>query len=307
MAVVIGILALAAAVLLSLLLFHRSEMKHISRQIREIVDQDTNELVHTVGAGGADRELIDAVNGVLEKMRREGIAYRKKRHDLEMMITNISHDLRTPLTSAMGYVGLLREREISREEQARELAIVEQRLLRLEELINSFFEFSKSITGDHKPEMEPLNLTALLEEAIAHYYDDYCERGRRILFEKDGAKCMVSSNRNMLMRVFENLIGNGLKHGKGSLFVNLSSSDGIRIRFSNAVGEENMDVTHIFDEFYITDISRSRGNTGLGLAIARQFTHLLGGRISARSHDGMFTVTVELPAGESVMECGRNP
>ena len=104
MAVVIGILALTAAVLLSLLLFHRSEMKHISRQLGEIVNQDTNELVHTVGAGGADRELIDAVNGVLEKIRREGIAYRKKRHDLEMMITNISHDLRTPLTSAMGYV-----------------------------------------------------------------------------------------------------------------------------------------------------------------------------------------------------------
>ena len=295
MALAVGILIFTVAVLLFLLLICQYEMKNISRQLESIMESDTNGLVHTVGAGGAGRRLINAVNAVLGKMRREGIAYRQKSHDLELMMTNISHDLRTPLTSAMGYVNLIRSGEISQEEQARELAIVEQRLLRLEELINSFFEFSKIISEDRKPEMEQINLTALLEEAIAHYYDDYCERGRMIVFENDRTKCMAYSNRNMLMRVFENLIGNGLKHGDGNLCVVLSCSDGIRISFSNKPVDEDIDVSRIFDEFYTTDISRSKGNTGLGLAIAKQFTRMLGGKISAESRSGMFTIIVELP------------
>ena len=295
MALAVGILIFAVAVLLFLLLICQYEMKNISRQLESIMESDTNRLVHTVGAGGAGRRLINAVNAVLGKMRREGIAYRQKSHDLELMMTNISHDLRTPLTSAMGYASLIRSGEIPQEEQARELAIVEQRLLRLEELINSFFEFSKIISEDRKPEMEQINLTALLEETIAHYYDDYCERGRMIIFENDRTKCMVYSNRNMLMRVFENLIDNGLKHGEGNLCVALSSFDDIRISFSNKPVDEDIDVSRIFDEFYTTDISRSKGNTGLGLAIAKQFTRMLGGKISAESRGGMFTIIVELP------------
>lgn len=295
MALAVGILIFAVAVLLFLLLICQYEMENISRQLESIMENDTNGLVHTVGASGAGRRLINAVNAVLGKMRREGIAYRKKSHDLELMMTNISHDLRTPLTSAMGYVSLIRSGEISQEEQARELEIVEQRLLRLEELINSFFEFSKIISEDRKPEMEQINLTALLEEAIAHYYDDYCERGRMIVFENDRTKCMAYSNRNMLMRVFENLIGNGLKHGESNLCIVLSCSDGIRISFSNKPVDEDIDVSRIFDEFYTTDISRSKGNTGLGLAIAKQFTRMLGGKISAESRGGMFAIIVELP------------
>ena len=302
MAVVMGILAFAAAVLLALLLLHQYETKHIVKQLGQIVARDTNELVHTVGAGRADRELINEINQVLEEMRRQGIAYRKKRHDLELMVTNISHDLRTPLTSAIGYVGLIRSGEMPPEEQDRELAIVEQRLFRLEELIHSFFELSKIITEDRKPEMEQLNLTALLEEVISSYYDVYSEGGRKILFETDRAQCRIVSNRNMLIRVFDNLIGNGFKHGIGDLSVSLSGSDGIRIRFWNQAEETQMDLRHIFDEFYTTDISRSKGNTGLGLAIARQFTQMLGGQISAQRDGGIFAITVELPEDGGSLE-----
>ena len=294
MEMVIVLLAFAAAALLFLLLLQRYEIKHITRQLREIAARNTNEFVHTLGADGAGRELINEINHILDRMRGEGIRYRKKKHDMEMMLTNIAHDLRTPLTSAIGYVGLMRSGEIPQKEQEQELAVVEQRLFRLEELISSFFEFSRVITEDRQPEMEWLPLTALLEEAIAQYYDDYCDSGRMIHLEKGAKKCMVYSNRNLLMRVFENLISNGFKHGKGSLFVEFDSTDKIRIRFRNELKEE-LDVNRIFDEFYTTDISRSKGNTGLGLAIARQFTRMLGGRISAKADGGSLVITVELP------------
>lgn len=79
------------------------------------------------------------------------------------MMTNISHDLRTPLTSAMGYVGIMKNSDLSREEQKREIEIIEKRLIRLEELLDAFFEFSKIISGDNLPDMEEVNLVAVLE------------------------------------------------------------------------------------------------------------------------------------------------
>ena len=85
----------------------------------------------------------------------------------------------------------------------------------------------------------------------------------------------------MLLRIFDNLIGNALKHGIGDLTIRLEKSDAIKISFSNGVLDENIDTVHIFDEFYTKDISRTGGSTGLGLAIAKEFTELLGGRIAA--------------------------
>jgi signal transduction histidine kinase len=183
---------------------------------------------------------------------------------------------------------------MSEEEKRRETAIVEQRLVRLEELINSFFELSKIISQDKAPELQRLNLTSVLEESIAHYFDDYSGRGREIVFDCTARRVEILSNRNMLMRIFDNLIGNAYKHGTGNLTVSVDCTDGVRIRFMNKLYDGELEIDRIFDEFYTTDISRTKGNTGLGLAIAKQFTEMLGGDISAEYRDDNFVVTVVL-------------
>ena len=282
----------AAFVLLFLLIVQRHEIKSVTRQLKDLKNKDTNELVHTVGA---HKELIGEINSLLRENRTNRIEYVRKNHAVEQMMTNISHDLRTPLTSAMGYIQIIRNSDLSEEEKSRELAIVEQRLIRLEELINSFFEFSQIISSGRTPEKETVNFFAILEEAVVHYFDDYQNQHRKIILNCSEHRLSINSNKNMLLRIFDNLIGNALKHGEGDLNISVNINDEIRIRFENNLSDPSVDISHIFDEFYTTDISRTKGNTGLGLAIAKQFTEMLGGSISARNTDGQFELVLSFP------------
>lgn len=291
MTVITVILGIAAVILLVLHIQHKSELKSIAEQIRDLKNKDTNSLVHSK-SGTAD-ELILEINSLLKELRSSRIVYNQKNHSLDQMMTNISHDLRTPLTSAMGYIDLLRNSEMPEAEKNREIDIIEKRLVRLEELINSFFELSKAVSSGKSPEKTNVNLVSVLEEAIVHYYDDYCSQNKRIIFNCEYRKIDLFSNRNMLLRVFDNLIGNALKHGGGDLTVTVEKSDGVLIGFRNAIGSSEIDIEHIFDEFYTTDISRTKGNTGLGLAIAKQFTEILDGSIGAVTDDGNFIITVQ--------------
>lgn len=288
------LLAAAAVILLFLVLWQRHEIKSISRQLNEIKHQDTNELVHSIGSGSTFEELINEINFLLREMQRSRIGYHQKNHALEQMMTNISHDLRTPLTSAMGYIDLILHSELSEEEKKRELDIIQKRLVRLEELINSFFEFSRIVSRGKEPEKTAVNIVSVLEEAIVHYYDDYCARDRKIVFTCEQRILELLSNRSMLMRIFDNLIGNALKHGRGDLDITVEKAETIKIRFTNELEAPDVDIEHVFDEFYTTDISRTKGNTGLGLAIAKQFTEMLGGSICAELDGDRFTICITI-------------
>ncbi len=322
------ILGIAFFLLSFLLLLFRREIKSLTRQLREQKDRNTNMLLHTnSGAVVPTLELTREINSLLDDMRRSKVQYARKRHNLEQMMTNLSHDLRTPLTSAMGYLDMVLQDDLPAAEKERELNIIAQRLHRLEELINSFFEFSQIIAGEQRPKKKELNLVGVLEESIAHYYDDYCARNRTIHLRCEKSRLFLLSNQNMLLRIFDNLIGNSLKHGAGELVVSVYARDNtenaagaavqvtapshtqtdktssmedtkqkhfVAIRFENALFDTHLDINRIFDEFYTTDISRTKGNTGLGLAIAKQFTEMLGGTISASYEEGRFAVTVEL-------------
>lgn len=295
MPIIVILLALAVGVLLFLVLLQRREISSMTRQLRDIKSQETNALLHSDGSGKAYADLINEINALLREMHQSRMRYQQKNHALEQMMTNISHDLRTPLTSAMGYIQLIQDSNLTEEEKRRALAVIEKRLLRLEELINSFFEFSKIISNEKPPERAELNLIAVLEEAIAHYYDDYCAQNREIMFRCSQHKLTLRSNKNMLLRIFDNLIGNALKHGSGTLTVSVEDGEAVHIRFENQLLDADVDTERIFEEFYTTDISRTKGNTGLGLAIVKQFTEMLGGSVAAQHENGVFSLTVVLP------------
>ena len=298
---IIVILIITSCILLFLLLLQNHEIRNISKQLKEISPQDTNVLIHSNGSGKTSEDLINEINSLFQVMQRSRIYHQQKKHALDQMMTNISHDLRTPLTSAMGYIHIIQNSNLTEEEKSRELAIIEQRLLRLEELINSFFEFSQIISNEKVPEKTALNIISILEESIAHYYDDYCTKNREILFQCRQHKLMVYSNKSMLLRIFDNLVNNALKHGVCDLTIsvdavqNVSSGETVQIVFKNKLTDSNIDTNHIFDEFYTTDISRTKGNTGLGLAIVKEFTEILNGSVSAQYSDGLLSMTVLLP------------
>ncbi len=289
------ILGMAVVILLFLRIVTKSELLSMTKQLRNIKGENTNSLIRCESSDSICKNLINEINELLKEQQDIKRYYIRKNHDMEQMMTNISHDLRTPLTSALGYINIIKKSDLSEEEKNREFEIIEKRLLRLEELIDSFFEFSKVISSDKQPEKETVNLVAVLEESAAHYFDDYNSRGRDITLSCDSTKITLYSNRNMLMRIFDNLISNALKHGSGRLEISADSSEKIMIRFQNELFDGELNTDRIFDEFYTTDISRTKGNTGLGLAIAKQFTEILGGEISAEHKNNIFCVTVIFP------------
>ena len=152
------IFIIISVIFFSLFLMQRQEMRSMEAQLKSFAGKDSNELLHSKNGGGDAVRLIDEINRLLKQVRYIKISYRKKNHELEQMMTNISHDLRTPLTSAMGYINMIQNQDMPEEEREKELNIVYMRLIRLEELINSFFEFSKVISGGETPEMKELNL-----------------------------------------------------------------------------------------------------------------------------------------------------
>ena len=281
MNILVAILIIIISILIIYLFLLKKEIKRISYNLDEILSIDSNKTLHGEFSNKELNELLLKINKMITYVRYKELDLERKNKSLKKEITNITHDLRTPLTSSLGYIDLILKSNLSKEEQERELKIVENRLLRLEELINSFFEFSIITTDNKKIDMEQTNLVAVVEKCISHYYDDFTREKRKVVFVNDIKKYNILSNAEILKRIIDNLISNSLKHSNSDLIIKLSEKNDIRLSFENDIVDTNIDIEHIFDEFYTSDISRTKGNTGLGLAIAKEFTEMLGGNISA--------------------------
>lgn len=281
MEIVIIILVIIILFLLSYLFFMKREVRRIKKEIFLIHKNNSNNLVNSEFKAKELTELIDEINKILKNEKENFSAEVKQKKMLNSVMLNISHDLRTPLTSALGYTNMLLSQEKLSEIDFNEINIIKERLLRLEELIDSFFVFSKISNESKNIENDNANLIELLEDSIVSYYDEFKKEDRNIVIAKNVNKCLIKTNKELLKRIFDNLVVNALKHGDGNLFIDFKEDTFIEISFSNQVLSNDLDISQIFDEFYTTDISRTKGNTGLGLAIVKSFTVLLGGKIEA--------------------------
>ncbi len=291
---IIIILIIVIIILLTYLFLYHNEVKHISKEIDNIKDLDSNTLIHSKYNLKNINNLIYKINNLLTESKNIKIDYGNKNKSLMKMMTNISHDLRTPLTSALGYIDIILKTDLSEEEKKKDLITIEKRLRRLEELISSFFEFSKIISTNKQPVLEKINLTSVLEESVIVFYDDYKKNNREILLDCNQRKIIINSNKMLLTRIFENLIGNAYKHSNSDLNIKVEIENKVKIIFSNELLDNDVDIDRIFDEFYTVDISRTKEGTGLGLAIAKEFTKQLNGNIYAEKHNNQLKIIIEL-------------
>lgn len=291
---IIIILIIVIIILLTYLFLYHNEVKHISKEIDNIKDLDSNTLIHSKYNLKNINNLIYKINNLLTESKNIKIDYGNKNKSLMKMMTNISHDLRTPLTSALGYIDIILKTDLSEEEKKKDLITIEKRLRRLEELISSFFEFSRIISTNKLPTLEKINLTSILEESVIVFYDDYKKNNRKILLDCNQRKIIINSNKMLLTRIFENLIGNAYKHSNSDLIIKVEKLNKLKIIFSNELLDNDVDIDRIFDEFYTVDISRTKEGTGLGLAIAKEFTKQLNGNIYAEKHNNQLKIIIEL-------------
>ena len=293
MEIILVILVIIILFLVCYLFFMKMELRRIKKELDLVLSRKTNGLIHTEFTSKEIHDLVECINTHLTEIKSKESKLERKNANFVKMIRNISHDLRTPLTSSLGYVSLMLESDMIEQEKIKNLKIVEERLKRLSELIDSFFEFSKILSNDQMIEQDEINLVAVMEKAISNHYEDFSKDNRRIDFKTNKRKIKIKSNETMLVRVFDNLIRNAYKHSDGNLDIEINqNNDKVKIKFINKLLYNNLDVDRIFDEFYTVDISRTKGNTGLGLAIAKEFVEQLKGEIKANKKSNKLIITI---------------
>ena len=266
----------------------RKSMGEIASSLDNILDGDTNAVITVSSVDGSVRKLAARLNKQLRGLRARRIRYENGDRELKEAVTNISHDLRTPLTSISGYPELLSQEE-KNETVEKYLDIIDNRTQTLKELTEELFRYAVILAQDEIT-LEMLDIKAVLEESILSFYGAMNEAG--IVPELSITKNSVirQSNRAALSRIFGNIIGNALKYSDGDLSVELSD-DG-QVTFKNhAHNLDKLRVEKLFDRFYT--VQEAHGSTGLGLSIARSLVEQLGGSIGAEFEDGVLRIEVK--------------
>lgn len=283
-------------VILSLYLFLlKKEMKRTAKALKNMQNESSNVLLNKEFNDKNMNSLILEINLLLKTINEKEINIYTKNKSLQKMITNIAHDLRTPLTSAIGYIDIIKNKELSDEDKQIYISIIEERLNKLSNLVTSFFDFSKVILRNEEIELEKENIIEILENAIANFYDDFSKDKRKIDLNSKVEKLELVTNKALLSRIFDNLIVNAYKHSNSDLIINVDVlNNKTKIEFINELIDNKLDVEAIFEEFYTADISRTKGNTGLGLAIAKEFVQLLKGNIYAEKEKKLLKIVITL-------------
>ena len=282
------VLIIVIVLLLIKIVLMRKSMGEIASSLDNILDGDTNAVITVSSVDGSVRKLAARLNKQLRGLRARRIRYENGDRELKEAVTNISHDLRTPLTSISGYLELLSQEEKS-ETVEKYLDIIDNRTQTLKELTEELFRYAVILAQDEIT-LEMLDIKAVLEESILSFYGAMNEAG--IVPELSITKNSVirQSNLAALSRIFGNIIGNALKYSDGDLSVELSD-DG-QVTFKNhAHNLDKLRVEKLFDRFYT--VQEAHGSTGLGLSIARSLVEQLGGSIGAEYEDGVLRIEVK--------------
>ena len=271
------ILALAAlGVALLRLWSYRAQMLEMARILEETPAESNLRLTVRM-SGPAPRRLCQAVNRRLEEGRRLRLETQRREQELKYTMACISHDIRTPLAGAMGYLQLL---EGEPDRQGEYLDIVKKRLGDLEELLEELFLYTRIQGGSLPLECGELAALPPLWDALAEFYPRLEAAGvaPELRFDREDLKIWASPE--ALGRVYRNLIANALRHGGGGLTV--SGRDG-EICFANKLPPgPRPDPERLFDRFYQSSPARGKGGAGLGLSIVRELMERMGGRVSAQ-------------------------
>lgn len=306
---IILLLLLWAGIVSARLYMYHKQICHMLEELNMANQSDTNMLFTSTLPVGKTEAVIAAINCIFEKNRRrmeqllhENCSYRES-------ITSISHDIRTPLTSAKGYMQIMQKENLPKEKQADYAKIVERRLTDLTEMLDQLFLYARIEAGEQTLHPEILNVCNLFADTISMFYEDFCSRNCEPAIYMPTAPCQIYADRQALIRIIENLIKNALVHGTGNFKLSLQQvHQKAVICISNATNSiEAGDIDHIFDRFYTTDLSRSRKTTGLGLAIVKELTRQMDGNVSARLEHGIFSIEVQLPCTDAFYFYCINP
>ena len=281
MAVICGLIAIII-VLISIIVGYKREFRRINKEISNNLDEYVN--IKTKSVDKDVENLVENINLIFDSKQKVVAEKKKKEEELRASISNMSHDLRTPLTSIIGYLQMIKSEKPSEADKKEYMDIVEKSTKSLQKLISSFYDLSRIEGNEYNFNYKKVNLSNVLCENIAVFYNDFINNNIEPVIEIEEGIKEIISDEGAITRIFSNLIGNMIKHGENYVKISLKKENDIIItEFTNkATGLTQENVDKLFNRFYTVDNSRSDRNTGLGLYITKVLVEKLGYNITAK-------------------------
>lgn len=295
MGYIVGLLVVIIIFLAVRLFILRREIMRISNALEKLNTGISNEKLTVAMLHKPLETLCQQINHGIEMQTNARIKAENHEAELRAQISNISHDLRTPLTAILGYISMAKT---TPEKTANYLEIIEDRSKALQSLVEQFYELSVIEDSNAELALEPVDITAALTNCLLGNYTLFEAKGIQPESRLPERAVMVISNAQALERIFQNLLQNALKFAKRGIIISLTDK-GTHCTFSISNDADNLtdaNVDHLFERFYTADKSRTSGNTGLGLYIVKRLLEKMQGGISSvKLENGWFNLEIFLP------------
>ena len=285
--IICGVFAVVIVILAIKIRMMQKSMDEICSCLSEHLSSDTNQLITVSSSDKHVRLLASEIAKQLAELRRQRRQYINGDRELKEAVTNISHDLRTPLTAICGYLELLETEEMT-DNTRRYVEQIANRTEALKVLIEELFRYSV-ISSVSDLSYEKVNVGRVLEDTLISFYGAFEQKKIAPNISLPDGVIIRSLDKSALSRIFGNIISNAVKYSDGDFEVTMTESG--EITFSNTASELSaVDVGKLLDRFYTVDSARK--STGLGLSIAKLLTERMGGYISADYKGNMLSITL---------------
>ncbi|AUO27035.1 sensor histidine kinase [Limosilactobacillus fermentum] len=281
--------------------YHLYQLDHIIGELHYIAQ---GHLEHRIPfrVNGNQQHVITSVNALVDTITQAMQEERASEKSKDELITNVSHDLRTPLTSIIGYLGLIEDHQYQSEEDIVKYShIAYDKAKQMKNLVEDLFEYTKVQQHGAPVNLMTVDLGQLLEQVGASFELEADKKGMAINVSCEPTPLSITANPEKLGRLFSNLVANALKYGHGASYIHLTAKQlGEKVVITVADDGEKIpaeSVKHLFERFYRVESSRNKatGGTGLGLAIVQSIVELHHGSVTARSDDQETAFVVTLP------------
>ena len=294
---IIAFLGLLCLFLLACLVLMRRQIIRLRQYIETLQEGDTSITVPIEFQTPEVGKLVGEINLLVDKYRSIVSQLRRKDETIKETITNLAHDVRTPLTSIEGYAKILKNSGSLSEKDLAAVDTILERSDTLRRLLNQLFDFARLESDSFEYHESVIDMNAILRKTAVSFYSNFEAKGEEPDIQIAEEEFKVMGDPDAVTRVFSNIIFNALVHGKTNYSIaSWQEPEAYAFCFRNDAGDiASEDLDRLFDRFFTTDKSRSKKTTGLGLAIAKKIVTHMGGEIKAELKDGLFGILIRIP------------
>ncbi|MBA2876294.1 sensor histidine kinase [Thermaerobacillus caldiproteolyticus] len=280
---------------LTRLYFLKKEIKRATRQLNALNKNSTEKKIDIRYFDRDFEKLAEEINNQIDLTKKAKAEKRMTENELKQAISYISHDIRTPMTSILGYIQLLESDEITPEMRKEYTRIIKNGAMRLKVLLDDFFELSIIEQADYPVKMEMIKLNHLILEVLLGFYEEFNKRNLEPTINIPDHDIIIMADLSAVKRVIENLVVNAIRHSSGNVTIQLEKlNTSVQLTISNSVHQlSEQDLDHMFDRFYKADQTRTGKGTGLGLPIAKSLMEKMNGSLTAELKENQLFMKCE--------------